>query len=125
MVREWKLADLHRHETVGDTLRFGESNGVAGGARASQLRRTRWLDGDDSRRGGAQLDRCRDACAQAAPSDLYDDRSDMRRVRRDLESERTLAGDDRGIVVRRHERAAFGSGEFQRLLEAIAGGRPG
>ena len=83
------------------------------------IRRARLgLNGDHPRVGKLRLDRDRHARCQASPAQGHDHAPRRRRLARDLQTHRPLAGDDVRVVERRDERPAFG-------LREVAGGMSG
>ena len=95
MVRERQRADLDGEQAVGEPARCARgapddplrAHGVSFGAPVGSTPITRAF-------GSAQLDRRRDAGAEAAAAHRHEHRVDVRQIRGDLESDRALARDD-------------------------------
>jgi hypothetical protein len=82
------------------------------------------FDADDLDVGPPRLRRDRHAGDQSAPADRDDEHVEIGRGGEHLQRDGALAGDDRGIVERQHERRAFvvddAARDVERLLEAVA-----
>ena len=62
--------------------------------------------------------------ARPPPADRHDDRGHVRQVLGDLEPDRTLAGDDPVVVVRRDDREPAFGGDLLGPHAALIGGGP-
>ena len=78
------------------------------------------FDRDDLRLRPQRFHRQRDARQQAAAADRHDDRVEIRHLFDDLDPHRSLAGDDRRIVVAIDVGEAFLLGDFVRVRFGFA-----
>ena len=113
--RERDSAGALDRDAVGDRERGRRFDRLAALHRLRVRRAGRGLDADDPRRPAvASLIDERDARAQPAAADRHDDLREVGHVLEQLEPERALAGDDRGVVERVHEGEPAVLGAFER-----------
>ena len=125
VMREGKLPHLHRHESVGETMRVLQSHRCARLARTRELGCARGLHTHHARRGREELHRGGNARAQSTSAHWHEHQSDVRHVGHDLETRGPLAGDDRGVVVGRDEGESLIARHFHGAVHPVRGGGAG
>ena len=120
--RQRELPRALDRDPVGDRQRRGDRDRSPGGERARHRGAAGHLDPGDLDLLACGLDRDRDAADQTAPAHRHDHPRQVRDLREQLESERSLSGDHVPVLERVHERHSLilggqGVSGFERVVD--------